>query len=941
MTCNTMPNINNPCPIYVKAKCVVYTGVNLDCIEATTNERLDSILSKINDKLCAVGTGVYLTPGTNISITGTGTEFNPYVINSTFSGWSINGNSDTTSANFLGTTTLQPLVFKVNNTHAGFISARTGNPAAVSGSVILGQFAGRDLGLNNGANTIIGHGAGTFLKYDPSKGNQNTFIGMWAGHATKYHSDPFGGRNVFVGQSAAFRNYNGSSLTYVGTFAGELNNQGNSNTGLGRDALRSNIDGSFNIAVGGLASLYNTTGIKTIAITNGGSGYTFANVTISAPPAISPGVYQVTATATATVSGGQVIGITITNAGGGYSLLTGEGDFHTGITVTITGDGTGATASVTETKSGIGNTTLGFAAGMNNNYGSYNVNIGYLTGNRTEDSYTTLVGTSAGIGSGAPTTITGAIAIGYNSKVSADYTMALGGTGSYAVNVGINTETARKKLDVVGGDILVHEHTIGRGAGSIATNTVFGTNALTVNTTSSPNNVVIGYEASNTGNVSYGFNTILGYRANYSGSYSGAANTIIGAEAAYLNHAQQAVAIGFRAMYTQGSNGSIAVGAYSLYNNVHNGSSARQWNTAVGEYTLYNLGGLGIPQVNTAIGGYAGYGITAGSYNVAIGSLSMGKGWSGVGTAGSSGNHNVALGHAALYYINDSTGNIGLGHNAFFNSAFAPTIGYNIAIGYNAGIDITTGNYNVLLGGYSGVDYATLSNYIVFSDGEGNQRFNVNSSGKMRIFSYGAGTHTGTATYNLSVDTNGNVIETAISGGSYTFENGLTESLGNVHLGGVLIENTTIDGSENIYDMIFANVDSFAIQDTTSFDINTLASATNGMSIRGKIAIKGAMSPAQITSDQNNYSPTDLNLHSVLRISSDASRTITGLDIGYEGRIIYIFNVGTNNIILSNENASSTAANRFKIGSDITIGADRGVQLWYDTTSSRWRAVSI
>jgi len=936
-----MPNINNPCPIYVKAKCVVYTGPNLDCIEATTNERLDAILSKINDKLCSIGTGTYISNGTDISVTGNGTEFNPYVIASTYSGWNISGNSNTTSANFLGTTVLQSLIFKVNSIQAGYITAMPGAASQSSGTVTLGQFAGQNLGFNNGANTLIGHGAGSFLVFNPSKGNQNTFIGLWAGHATKYNSDPSGGRSVLVGQSTGFRNYNGSSLTYVGTFAGELNNQGNSNTGLGRDALRSNIDGSFNIAVGGLASLYNTTGIKTIAVTNGGSGYTFANVTISAPPAISPGVYQVTATATATVSGGQVTGITITNAGGGYSLLTGEGDFHTGITVTITGDGTGATASVTETKSGIGNTTLGFAAGMNNNYGSYNVNIGYLTGNRTEDSYTTLVGTSAGIGSGAPTTVTGAIAIGYNSKVSADYTMALGGTGSYAVNVGINTETARKKLDVVGGDILVHEHTIGRGAGSIATNTVFGTNALTVNTSSSPNNVIIGYEASNTGNVSYGYNTILGYRANYSGSYSGAANTIIGAEAAYLNHAQQAVAIGFRAMYTQGSNGSIAIGAYSLYNNVHNGFSSRQWNTAIGEYSFYNYGGAGLAQTNTGYGAYSGYGITAGDYNTSIGALSMGKGWSGVGTAGSSGGHNVALGHAALYYINNSTGNIGIGFGAFNGATFAPTVGYNIGIGYNVGTLLTTGNYNVLIGSTTGASYATLSNYMIFADGQGNERFNVNNSGKMRIFSYGVGTHTGTPTYNLSVDTNGNVIETAIPATSYTFANGLTETSGTVHLGGVLIEDTTIDGSENIYDMTFASIKAFAIQDTLEFNINTLASVNQGTSIRGKIAIKGASSPAQITADQNDYSPTDLNLNSVLRLSSDASRTITGLNLGYEGRIIYIFNIGTNNIILSNENILSTAANRFKIGSDITIAADKGVQLWYDITSSRWRAVAI
>lgn len=937
---NCDSKINNPCKTYPNAKCVVYSGVNLDCIEATTNERLDSILSKINDKLCSIGTGVYLSEGTNISITGNGTEFNPYVINSTFSGWDINGNSNTTSANFLGTTTVNPLLFKVNNIQAGFITCRPEPTSAGSGSVTLGQYAGQVLGTNNGANTLIGHGAGANIIFNPSKANQNTFIGLWAGYKTMYHSDPFGGRSVLVGQSAGFWNYDGSSLAALGCFALEMNNRGNNLTAIGRDALRSNIDGHYGTAVGSLSSLYNTTGIKTIAVTNGGSGYTSATVTISSPPGPTPGVAWGIATATATISSGQITAITIVDPGAGYSMnYAVDNTRHPAITVTISGDGTGATASVTEVYSATGNTSLGYASGYLNKYGSYNIEVGYLTTLNTWGDYNILMGYSAGAGTGAPIILTNAIAIGKNAKVSANNTMALGATGADAINVGINTETARKKLDVVGGDILVHEHTIGRGPGSVATNTVFGTGVAT-SSTSAFGNVFMGYQVAANGVVSSA-NVAIGYRAFNTASYAGTGNVIIGYEAAYLDHANESVAIGLRAMYNQGSNGSIAIGSHALYSNVRWPSASRQLNTAIGDYSMYNYSGAGILQVNTAYGGYAGYGLTAGSYNTAIGALSMGRGWSGVGTAGATGSFNTALGHAALYYQNDSSGNIGIGYGAFNGSSFAPTIGYNIAIGYDAGTFMTTGNYNVLLGGYSGADYATLSNYMVFSDGQGNQRFNVNNSGKMRIFSYGTGTHTGTATYNLSVDTNGNVIETAVSSGSYTFENGLTELLGNVHLGGFLIENTTIDGSENIYDMIFANVDSFAIQDTTSFDINTLASTTNGMSIRGKIAIKGAMSPAQITSDQDNYSPVDLNLHSILRISSDASRTITGLDIGYEGRIIYIFNIGANNIVLSNENASSTATNRFKIGSDITITPDRGVQLWYDTTSSRWRAVTI
>ena len=677
----------------------------------------------------AAGT-TYVTAGNNISVTGDGSLEDPFVIGTSNVGswWSLLGNASTVpGTNFLGTTDLQPIVFKVNSIQAGYITAMPGAASQSSGTVTLGQFAGQNLGFNNGGNTLVGHGAGAYLVYNPAKLNQNTMIGLWAGHATKYHSDPFGGRNVFVGQSAAFRNYNGSSLTYVGTFAGEMNNQGNSNTGIGRDALRSNIDGSYNVAVGGLASLYGTTGIKTILMTNGGSGYTTATVTISAPPGPTPGVLWGVATATANINAGVITSITVTDPGAGYSILYGENDFHQTITVTITGDGTGAAAYVSATQSTVGNTSLGFAAGYLNKFGQYNVEIGYLTTLRTKDDYSVLLGTGAGIGASAPTNVTGAIAIGYNSRVSANYTMALGGTGSYAINVGINTETARKKLDVVGGDILVHEHTIGRGAGSIATNTVFGTDAMLANTTGF-GGVYMGYEAGKLGTITAA-NIVIGYRASYTNNYAGTGNIIIGYEAAYSKHANESIAIGVRAMYTQGSNGSIAIGSYALYNNVHNGFSARQWNTAIGEYSFYNYGGAGLAQTNTGYGAYSGYGITAGDYNTAIGALAMGKGWSGVGTAGSSGGHNVALGHAALYYINNSTGNIGIGFGAFNGATFAPTVGYNIGIGYNVGTLLTTGNYNVLIGSTTGASYATLSNHMVFADGQGNERFHINNTG--------------------------------------------------------------------------------------------------------------------------------------------------------------------------------------------------------------------
>ena len=57
----------------------------------------------------------------------------------------------------------------------------------------------------------------------------------------------------------------------------------------------------------------------------------------------------------------------------------------------------------------------------------------------------------------------------------------------------------------------------------------------------------------------------------------------------------------------------------------------------------------------------------------------------------------------------------------------------NTLIGRNAGSAITTGNANTILGQYNGnqggLDIRTASNYIVLSDGDGNPRLQVSSTG--------------------------------------------------------------------------------------------------------------------------------------------------------------------------------------------------------------------
>jgi hypothetical protein len=109
----------------------------------------------------------------------------------------------------------------------------------------------------------------------------------------------------------------------------------------------------------------------------------------------------------------------------------------------------------------------------------------------------------------------------------------------------------------------------------------------------------------------------------------------------------------------------------------------------------------------------------------------------------------------------------------------------------------------------------------------------------------------------------------------------------------------------------------------------------------GPVAFQGDITPAQITADQNNYNPTGLATAYVLRLSSDATRTITGLAGGADGRELILVNVGSQNIVLADEHASSTAANRFALDTSLTLGADTAARLLYDSTSTRWRLTGI
>ncbi|MBR0700184.1 hypothetical protein JQ599_09755 [Bradyrhizobium diazoefficiens] len=100
----------------------------------------------------------------------------------------------------------------------------------------------------------------------------------------------------------------------------------------------------------------------------------------------------------------------------------------------------------------------------------------------------------------------------------------------------------------------------------------------------------------------------------------------------------------------------------------------------------------------------------------------------------------------------------------------------------------------------------------------------------------------------------------------------------------------------------------------------------------------------QIVANTNDYNPTGLKHARKLIMSTDASRDLTGIVPSSpgdttDGRELTVYNGGTNNLVLRDQNASSSAANRFDLGgSDITLQPKASVTLRYRTQGglNRW-----
>ena len=267
-------------------------------------------------------------------------------------------------------------------------------------------------------------------------------------------------------------------------------------------------------------------------------------------------------------------------------------------------------------------------------------------------------------------------------------------------------------------------------------------------------------------------NVALGDAALDDASLSGGYNTAIGGNALTSNTtAQFNLAVGFEALRdnTTGAN-NVALGGYQALiqnttgsNNVAVGRAALQanttasYNTAVGYQAGYsNTTGA----AQTFIGVNAGYSVTTGTDNTMLGA--------DAGYATTTGNYNTGLGKQALRFNTTANSNTVVGYQAGYSNttdssntfignlagytfnansgtntyntfvgnqagAYTTTGTVNTFLGYGAGALITTGAKNTVIGTYNGnqngLDIRTSSNNIVLSDGDGNPRTHINSTG--------------------------------------------------------------------------------------------------------------------------------------------------------------------------------------------------------------------
>lgn len=613
--------------------------------------------------------------------------------------WKITGNSNITSASFLGTLNDSALRFKIRNYPSGIIDSISGNTA-------MGYRGGFENNTTGKFNVAMGFNA---LRNNTT-GSNNVGIGVQAGFTNDTAS-----RNTSMGRDALYSNKHNdntglgySSGTYVDF--DPVNFPTREVTYLGADAGYAFWAGSKSVGVG-FRALYNyetasntiwgSTVGRNVAIGDSAMGLTYSsrNVAIGTE-----------ALSRARVSS-QNVAIGDSSMGG---ALTTTGNVAVGY----------KTLSKQYNTNGLGyNTAVGYFSQRDSSVNTYyNTSIGAFSMefNRT-GIYNTGLGLSAMRSSDSTSynTVIGADAMYYHKKNNSN--LAAGAFAMRGDSAGYwNTAVGSEALDRFGLDgtargtgfsnVAVGFRAL-RGAREGFENTAVGVGALELDSSGNYNSAVGRYASFL--NKRGDFNVSMGYRASQQGD-TATATTSIGSYALSFNQQDNNVAMGYAAGYTAGSqsgfnpkeitfigyeagrgvwasNKNTSLGFRAL-SNTDAGFGFYDYvtgrNTVVGDSAMaFSIGGS-----NTVLGTEAlsNSGVAGTWNNVAIGDSAMGAAQSNAGALFD----NVAVGYRSMTRVKNQ-GNVAIG--AYAGNELANTI-WNTAIGYHALETDTTGNENTVVG---------------------------------------------------------------------------------------------------------------------------------------------------------------------------------------------------------------------------------------------------
>jgi Chaperone of endosialidase len=153
--------------------------------------------------------------------------------------------------------------------------------------------------------------------------------------------------------------------------------------------------------------------------------------------------------------------------------------------------------------------------------------------------------------------------------------------------------------------------------------------------------------------------------------------------------------------------------------------------------------------------------------------------------------------------------------------------------------------------------------------------------------------------------------------------------------------NAAVTGSLAKFDIVGSSsaAKGLQINNAGTGDAISIDSTGTGLAFNasGAVAFKKGVDYTTVGSTNN----VDFGNTSLVRLNGTSAQTITGIAGGTDGKLLTVINAGANAATISNESASSTAANRIKTGTgaDLTLAPDASLSMVYDSGASRWRVV--